>query len=229
MNGEEAILLSHRSATDYCQPDLAGSGTRDVVEYIYDEGAKVDIRKSDWKSLTDSLTNVLSLFTYLRDEATKKLRKYDENEALGEFLETVLSEENLSENRRFSLQDDHIPDMEELRSAVNQMGIEEFRAYADEQVQCCMEGQKRLDLILNEKYERGGQSAGLFAAAIKSNFDDNDAELLITAYIWSADVNGCLLTRHGSPIYSKKDSVQESLRHSRFQIISPQDVVPHLP
>ncbi|MDL0121795.1 hypothetical protein [Halobacterium salinarum] len=225
MAGDAAVILSQRSAIDYCQPDLSTDNTRQAVQYIQGKSVQIDIRKSDWKSLTESLTDVLNLFIHLKDEATRILREYEDDQALEQFKKNVLTRESLTSHGSFSLNKEHIPEITELKESVSRMGIKNFRAYADDQIQHCTRGQERLDVIIHRKYSRGGESVGIFEAAVESKFGDDDAELLVTAFVWGNDVDGYLLSRHNSPVHSQRDIVYDCMASRRFDIISPDDLV----
>lgn len=231
MEKPSAILIDYEPALVYCQPSLEGHDTaHEVIDYIHTEGIQLDMRKSCWRNLTTSLTNTLGLFQYLKEEATALLREHDAQQALEKLQNETLTRSKLGSQDEFTLNDSYMPDIRELRDAVEEMGIKNFRAYADDQVQNCTDAQTRLDIILDRRFTRGGQSVGLFEATIESQFNqDRVVDLLTTAYIWGTDVDGYLLTNQTSTIYSRKDDVYESMDRRRFKIISLRDIKPYIP
>lgn len=109
------------------------------------------------------------------------------------------------------------------------MGLREFRGYADTQQKICSQGQSRLDLMIDRRYERGGQDANLFEASIKQVIDDDYAvDILVDAYIWGTEFEGFLLTRHGSEIYSNKKKIKDCMSSPRYDILSPREVTSYL-
>ncbi|MCF2206354.1 hypothetical protein KI372_04175 [Halobacterium salinarum] len=217
--------MGYRPAVDYCHPDLYDNTvTGEVVETFQENGVQIDIRKKDWRYVTESITDILCLLQYIRDEATAYLREYGKDQAIGRFLSEALGQERVEEQMGVSLNAAHIPDEEVLAEEIEEMGLEEVRAYADEQLKYCQKNQERLDLIIGQKYERGGQSVGAFEPSIRSTFADRDADLLISTHVWSTDTAGHLLSRHESPIHSRKDTIVDCMKRKKFNIISPQEV-----
>lgn len=229
MSHDAAILIDFKSAIDYCQPFLPDNEvTRLVLDQIHKEGIKIEIRKSCWRNLNSSLSNVLNLFIFLRDQATETLRENDPDEALTIFSATVLSQKGLQDTS-FSLNQDYMPTISDLQDAVEEMGLEEFRAYADDQVSTCQDGQTRLDLLIDNRYCPGGEDPYIFEASISEIIDDDkDMDVLIDTYIWGNNSDSYLVTRGESKIHSKKDEIYNCMAKQKFEILCPEEITPHM-
>jgi len=226
MKNSHGILIEFRTAVDYCLPFQPNHEiTNHIVDYCYEYGIQLDMTIPCWRDLCDSITNALNFFLYLRDRATETLRELPPSEALDLYIESTLNHSNLNSQDDLSLNAQSLPDLNELRDAVRNIGIRRFRAYIDSQMQGCSMAQNMLDLRINRRFERGGSDPYLFNASIIGTISkEKDRELLLNAYDWGTGENRYLITRKDSELYSKKDTIYQYMQNKKFDIICPEDV-----
>lgn len=227
MGDTAAILLDKKIALDYCQ-DITQTHYRatEVMNYCYQEGIRIDIRKECWQGFRTSISNLLSLYELLRKEASRILKEEKEGKAAEIYLETVITESNLE--RYVDLGGGKLPTIDELRRGVLDMGLQAFRSFSDDQIRAAKIGQSQLDLMVNDKFERGGGSIWQIEAPMNSLFDDEaNIEKILDAYKWAKNSNECrvavLVTREDSKIYSLRREVYEPVG-DEFKIACPQDI-----
>lgn len=219
------VLVDYKAAIDFCQPSLPEyEETRRVLEDVHNRGLQIDIRQECWSQLTESIADTIRTFKSLRDEASEVLKTCeDEAAALEEYTDRILRRDTLEEYG-INTDSSHLPEMEELEEAIQDMGLKEFRQYADDLVKDCPRGQERLELLIDNRYTRGGQDATFFEGSIRSHItDDARVQLLLGAYIWSRTNSGYLLTRCNSDVHEKKNAIEGSMSDDRLSIVCPSD------
>lgn len=219
------VLVDYKAAIDFCHPSLTEyEETRRVLEDVHSKGLQIDIRQECWSQLTESVGDSIRVFRALRDEASEVLKtSKDEAAALDEYTDRVLQWDTLEEYG-IDIDSPHLPEMEELENAVQEMGLKKFRQYADDQVQNCPSGQQRLELLIDNRYTRGGQDVTFFEGSVRTHIsNDNRVQLLLGAYTWSRTNSGYLLTRCNSDIHEKKNDIEGSMSDDRLSIVCPRD------
>lgn len=225
MDERLGLLVDYKAAIDFCQPSLPEyEETRQVLEDVHSKGLRIDIRQECWSRLTEALGESIKVFMSLRDEASAVLKSpEDEGGALEEYKDQVLQRDTL-EDCGINLDSPHLPEMDELRNAIEEMGLKDFRKYADDVVKNCPRGQQRLELLIDNRYRRGGQDVTFFEGGVRSHISDDDrVQVLLGAYTWSSSNKGYLLTRCNSDIHEKKSEIEASLSDNRFSIVCPRD------
>ncbi|WP_248518016.1 hypothetical protein [Salinarchaeum laminariae] len=230
MGANGAVLLEFETSLDYCQPILPDhETTSEALDAIHEFGVRIEMRRSCWRNLTDSLTNTLELFLYLRDQASELLRQHDSDKALEIFNESVLTKGNLVGDQHISLSEEYMPDVEDLREAVEEMGIKDFRGYADTQQRVCSSAQDELDLMIDSYFDGSGKDPYLFEVSVEQVVDsDRIVDVLVDAHIWGTQCDGYLLTRHESVIHSEKEEILDCMAEDAFDILSPVEVAERL-
>lgn len=226
MGGSAAILVDYRVGLDYCQ-DLTKNHeiATQVLKYCYKDGVEIDMRKDCWQLLTSSISNLLGMYEYLRDNATQLL-KQSNTDPLDVYLESVITQENLE---RYITNDMRLlPSIEDLRKDVNKMGLQSFRAFADDQIETAQQGQSQLDLMINQRYHRGGHTPWLYESSIKNQFNnDINTDILLDSYSWAnkkGNSFSVLVTRSNSRIHTSKKKVSNSMIEPKFKIASPEEI-----
>ena len=225
MDERAGVLVDYKAAIDFCQPTLPEyEKTRRVLEDIHSKGLRIDIRQDCWSRLTQSLGDLIKSFMELRNEASEVLKTTDdETVALEEYTDSVLQRDTLEEIG-VNIDSPHLPDLEDLEDAVKEMGLKEFRQYADDVVKDCQRGQQRLDLLIDNRYTRGGQDVTFFEASVRTHIsDDYCIQILLGAYIWSNTTPGYLLTRCESDIHENKTEIEDCISDDRFSIVCPKE------
>ena len=225
MSEEGSVLIEYRAAVDYCQPvQEYHEVTNAVLDEMNNFGIQIKIRKACWRKLNDSISNVLNMFTYLRDEATEILKNRSQKNAEIEFTESILTHESLSQEN-FSLNDEHMPELSVLREAISEVGIRDFRAYADSQVQICQKNQRRLDLMVDRTQKYGSEDPWVFEASVGNIVTTSwDEDFLTDAFVWAKRSGDYLISRCGSEIHSKSTEIQNCMSTQRFQILCPEEI-----
>lgn len=228
MGETAAILVDYRVGRDYCQ-DITEDHkvTTEVLDYCYKEGVQIDMRKEGWQSLNSSISNLLALYEHLRNEATRLLKEQADDDPLEPYLESVITKENIEE--LISSEGSQLPSIDSLRTSVEEMGLQTFRAFADDQIRVAQTGQSKLDLMIDQRIKRGGQSIWMYETSIKRIFNNStNIELLLDSYVWSDgfenDSFTLLVTKEDSSIYSYQEEVYDSLRQKQFVIASPREI-----
>lgn len=219
------VLVGYKAAIDFCQPSLPEyEETRRVIEDVHTKGLQIDIRQECWSQLTESVGEMIRVFKALRDEASEVLKtSEDDATALEEYTDRVLRQDTLEEYG-IDMDSPHLPEMEELENAVQEMGLKKFRQYADSLVKNCPRGQQRLELLIDNRYTRGGQDVTFFEGSVRSYIsDDARVQLILGAYIWSKANPGYLLTRCDSDIHNKKNEIEGSMSDNRLSVACPSD------
>lgn len=217
------VLVEYKAAIDFCQPSLPQyEETRGVLEDVHSMGLRIDIRQECWSKLTKSLGDSMKTFKALRDEASETLkRSEDDDAALEVYTDRVLQRDTLEENG-VDIDSPHLPEIQELENGVTDMGLREFRQHSDEIVKDCRRGQERLDLLIDNRYKRGGEDVTFFEISVRNNIsEDARVRLLLGAYIWSRSNPGYLLTRCNSDIHQKKAQIESNMGNERFSIVCP--------
>ena len=224
MDSRDSVLIGYTAAVDFCQPLLPGcEQTRQVLEDINSRGSRIDIRQECWTRLTDSLGNSIKVFMTLRDSASKYLKSHDGDTALRLFTEEVL-QASILEDMGVDIDNPAVPDIEELEDAVQEMGLRAFREYADDYLKDCPRGQEQLELLIDNRFTKGGESQTFFEASIRRHISgDNWVRLLLGAHSWSKSNSGYLLTRCSSDIHEAKSEIEQCMSDSRFSIVCPED------
>ena len=226
MDESVSVLLEYQAAVDYCIPEIISSDpTQQVVNHFHGKNVKFDIRKICWDRLNTTIYNTQRLFKTIRTLTTEALRNGRSEEGLVEDLVNVFEEKEFR-GKTLKINEKYIPSKSELQSIVEENGLEQFRAYADDQIQICTNNQATLNLIIRNKYQKGGQSVGLFGASIESHFDsEQNVEMLTSAYTWGNDVKDLVLACSNSQIYAKREKIKQCMRNPKFNIISPKDII----
>jgi hypothetical protein len=225
MDDRAGVLVDYTAAIDFCQPSLPEyEQTRQVLEDINSHGLRIDIRQECWSRLTDSLGNSIKVFMTLRDEASEHLKACDDAAAALELFTDEVLQASTLEDIGVDMNKPSVPDVEELEDAVREMGLRKFREYADDHVRDCPRGQQRLELLIDNRYTKSGESQTFFEAGVRRHIiNDTRVRLLLGAYSWSKTNPGYLLTRCNSDIHEKKSEIEQCMSDDRFSIVCPED------
>lgn len=183
----------------------------------------MDIRQQCWTRLTESLSNAMKVYLHLRDEASSLLAEEEDAQAATQYVDNILTAERLEE---IGVSGDYLsaPNLDDLRTAVDEIGIREFRGYIDTQINYCKQGQERLDMLIDNRFSPGGEDPFLFEASVGNLLDDDlRVTFLKDAYIWAKGLDGYILTRCDSDIHSQREEIHGCMKGERFEIVCPDD------
>lgn len=225
MDDRGGLLVGYTAAVDFCQPTLPEyEETRRVLEDTNSHGLRIDIRQECWTRLTNSLGNSIKVFLTLRNKASEHLKtSEDDAEALEVFTDEVLQASTLKDIG-VDMDTPSVPDIDELEDAVREMGIREFRRYADDQVNQLPREQERLEILIDNRVTKSGNSQTFFEASIRQHISDEyQVQLLLGAYSWARTNPGYLLTRCNSDIHEKKSEIEGCVSGNRLSVVCPED------
>lgn len=135
----------------------------------------------------------------------------------------------MSDEVDFDLNEDYIPDIENLRESFNDIGIIDFRGYLDTHLTQFGRVHNKLDRKIDRKYDPSGRD-DLIVESVTHYYTGSEMEKisLLHAYHWSKSNGNIIVVRDGTPAYKDKEDFHHRISisdSSRFEIVTPQEVV----
>ncbi|MFB6188102.1 MAG: hypothetical protein ABEI86_14730 [Halobacteriaceae archaeon] len=132
MAGEdkEFVFADISLLVEYCAPYFEDyEYSEKVVEYYGSSGGEFIISKGTFYKLNNKINNRKRLWNHLIREATEHIK--DDSLSEVDFKSDVLNYTSLEKNLEFGLDNEYHPDIQSLRSIVEDTGLEEFRNLVD--------------------------------------------------------------------------------------------------
>ncbi|MEE6208701.1 hypothetical protein U3A55_00820 [Salarchaeum sp. III] len=199
-----------------------------VIDEYSDEGGCIVVGQEPWRALNHQLSNRKRLWNHLIKQATEFDR--DEEKDKRDFRADILNYSSLQSALDFDLSKGYLPDIEELRSDLDEMTLAEFREMLDDvRIQGNTQRRELEEVKSPEEYERGGQSVWTSRTAL-SQYAPTDANLesLIDAGFWCMENNGPVLVSSNGDIIENKEDVEDELgriSNNSVDIHTPKGIV----
>lgn len=219
------VLIDFKVGMDFCRPHSENySVTVEVLRHLNDEDIQTDMREDCWKRINTSVTSELEMMDYLKNKATTLLSDFEPQTALEMYQEQVLTEQNLCSNGNTGIDLDrtYMPDVTELQEEIEQMGLPGFCSHANDILSLVPDLQRKLDLIVDQRFNPSAQDPWLFAASVEDVVkNDRQKDVLVDAYVWANNSENYLVSREDSYIISNKSDIRDRMTDVDLQIVSP--------
>lgn len=214
---------------EYCAPyfdDYSYSNT--VVERYDSNGGEFIISDGTFDELNHKINNRKRLWDYLIRESTEYIS--DDSRSVADFKSDVLNYTSLEQDLEFGFNDEYLPDIQALRSIVDQDGLNEFRNMIDDYRATSKVQRKELERNKNFiTFSRRSSNTPWDIKLPLTDIVDSSTQLeaLLDYAYWIRSNSGIFLIGSMSDISqkeSKTENILEEITNGDVNIYSSKDV-----
>lgn len=223
------IFVDLSVLVDYCIVYLDKNRyAEQVLNAIRDQGGSVITSSSAKNDLNDRIADRQRLLDYLINEASRCINEGSNPATV--FSSKVLNYPNLQTSSGVTFNSSYLPDLSGLVEHLENVGIHEFRNNLDDWRIQANHLRKNLYLnVIDDTYEKGGQSQFTLAATLSSASSDSDqVECLVNAAYWCQSHGDSILVSNGCGIYKQRETISKAISQiasSDVDMISPKEIV----
>ncbi|WP_144240172.1 hypothetical protein [Natrinema altunense] len=214
---------------DYCIVYLDKNRyAEQVLNEIQDQGGSVVTSSSAKNDLNDRIADRQRLLDYLINEASRCIS--EESNPVTAFSSGVLNYPDLQTASGVSFNSSHLPDLSGLAEHLENVGIHEFRNDLDDWRIQANHLRKNLYLnVIDDTYEKGGQSQFTLAATLSSaSRDQCQVECLVNAAYWCQSHGDSVLVSNECGVYEERERISKAMSqiaNSDIDMVSPMEIV----